>query len=182
MIIRITQIDGALPNLALMKIAHWHRAKGDEVVYTRQIERDLFEPDYDVVYGSAIFGFSQFQVMQFQKQWPGAIVGGSGTLPVHQHWWGHRAEKKTRLYIVGCEPKDIPAMPLRIDEPTHVIGDVGRSGKGKRPEVSKAEREHTPPAFAHWLVELARRCHLVTACRVCNRSKGAKTPDQWKGL
>lgn len=88
---------------------------------------------------------------------------GGWTLPVHQHWWGHRAEKKTRLYIVGCEPKDIPGMPLRIDEPTHVIGDVGRSGKGKRPEVSKAEREHTPPAFAHWLVELARRCHVESA-------------------
>lgn len=87
---------------------------------------------------------------------------GGWTLPVHQHWWGHRAEKKTRLYIVGCDPKYIPAMPLRIDEPTHVIGDVGRSGKGKRPEVSKAEREHTPPAFAHWLVDLARRCHVST--------------------
>lgn len=86
---------------------------------------------------------------------------GGWTLPVHQHWWGHRAEKKTRLYIVGCEPKDIPAMPLRIDQPTHVIGDVGRAGKGKRPEVSKAEREHTPPDFAEWLVELARRCNVA---------------------
>jgi hypothetical protein len=54
-------------------------------------------------------------------------------------------------------------MPIRLDEPTHVIGDVGRAGNGKRPEVSKAEREHTPPAFAHWLVELARRCKAVSA-------------------
>jgi hypothetical protein len=83
---------------------------------------------------------------------------GGWTLPIHQHWWGHRAEKKTRLYIVGCEPKDIPDIPLRIDEPTHVIGDVGRAGRGKRPEVSKAEREHTPPALAVWLCELAKRC------------------------
>lgn len=77
--IRLTQIDGALPNLALMKLAHWHRARGDEVVFTRQIERDLFEPVYDRVYGSAIFEFSQLRLMQFQKQWPEAIVGGSGT-------------------------------------------------------------------------------------------------------
>lgn len=81
--IRLTQIDGALPNLALMKLAHWHRAQGDEVHFTRRIERDMFEPAYDVVYGSAIFGFSQLKVMQFQKQWPGAIVGGSGTPYAH---------------------------------------------------------------------------------------------------
>lgn len=85
---------------------------------------------------------------------------GGWTLPIHQHWWGHRAEKKTRLYIVGCEPKDIPDIPLRIDEPTHVIGDVGRAGKGKRPEVSKAEREHTPEPLAIWLCELAKRCNV----------------------
>lgn len=83
---------------------------------------------------------------------------GGWTLPIHQHWWGHRAEKKTRLYIVGIDPRDIPPIPMRLDEPTHVIGDVGRASDGtKRPEVSKAEREHTPPELAHWLVELARR-------------------------
>lgn len=81
--IRLTQLDGNLPNLALMKLAHWHRAKGDEVVFTRQIERDLFEPAYDVVYGSAIFKFSQANLMRFQHQWPGAIVGGTGTPYAH---------------------------------------------------------------------------------------------------
>lgn len=40
--VRLTQIDGALPNLALMKLAHWHRARGDTVTLTRDIERDLF--------------------------------------------------------------------------------------------------------------------------------------------
>lgn len=86
---------------------------------------------------------------------------GGWTLPVNQHWWGHRAEKATRLYIVGCEPADIPEIPFRIDRPTHVIGDVGRASDGtKRPEISKAEREHTPVEFAKWLVELARRCRV----------------------
>ena len=81
--IRLTQIDGALPNLALMKLAHWHRSRGDEVVLTRQLERDLFEPAYDVVYGSAIFKFSQDRLMRFQHQWPNAVVGGTGTPFVH---------------------------------------------------------------------------------------------------
>jgi hypothetical protein len=80
--VRLTQIDGALPNLALMKLAHWHRAHGDQVTVTRSIERDLFEPDYDRVYGSAIFGFSQLRVMRFMRQWPDAIVGGTGTTSV----------------------------------------------------------------------------------------------------
>lgn len=84
---------------------------------------------------------------------------GGWTLPVDQYWWGHRASKRTRLYIVGCDPRDIPDMPIVLGEPTHVIGDVGRATLGtKRPEISKAERERTPPEFARWLVELARRC------------------------
>lgn len=84
---------------------------------------------------------------------------GGWTLPIHQHWFGHRAEKKTRLYIVGCKPRDIPDMPMVLGQATHVIGDVGRSSNGtKRPEVSKDEREHTPPQLARWLVDLAKLC------------------------
>lgn len=77
--VRLTQIDGALPNIALMKLAHWHKAQGDDVTVTRHLECDLFEPEYDRVYGSAIFGFSQIRLMRFMRQWPGAIVGGTGT-------------------------------------------------------------------------------------------------------
>lgn len=81
--IRLTQIDGELPNLAIMKLAHWHKAQGDEVVVTRRIERDLFEGDYDKVYGSVIFKFSQDRLLRFQRQWPSAIIGGTGTPFVH---------------------------------------------------------------------------------------------------
>lgn len=81
--VRLTQIDGALPNLALMKLAHWHRARGDEVVLTYDVERDLFEGDYDLVYGSAIFAFSQLRIMRFMRQWPQAILGGTGTAFAH---------------------------------------------------------------------------------------------------
>lgn len=81
---------------------------------------------------------------------------GGWTFPVFQHWWGHRAEKATLLYIVGCEPQDLPPIPFRIDEPTHVVQSRKRSVH--RPHISKAEREHTPPEFARWLVETASRC------------------------
>lgn len=84
---------------------------------------------------------------------------GGWTLPVDQHWFGHRARKSTLLYICGIEPNDIPAMPLKLGAAEFVIGDSGRRSTGtKRPEISKAEREHTPIEFARWLVTLACMC------------------------
>lgn len=84
---------------------------------------------------------------------------GGWTLIVDQHWFGHRARKRTRLYIVGCEPADMPAMPLVLGEATHTVGLwSGRDRAKARPSISKPEFEHTPPDFAAWLVEVARRC------------------------
>jgi hypothetical protein len=62
-----------------MKLAHWHRALGDQVTVSRKIQPEMFEPEYDQVYGSSIFGFSQKLLEAFQEQWPTAIVGGTGT-------------------------------------------------------------------------------------------------------
>jgi hypothetical protein len=47
LISRLTHIDGKLANLALMKLAHFHRARGDEVVFTTHIERErgIFSPN-----------------------------------------------------------------------------------------------------------------------------------------
>lgn len=92
---------------------------------------------------------------------------GGWTLPIFQSWWGHRAEKATFLYIVGCAPAQMPIMPMVMGECSHVVGSSGRrrdggrlhkGDNGWRPEVTKAEREHTPPALAAWLVDVARRC------------------------
>lgn len=96
--------------------------------------------------------------------WPAAELPAPGkrdqwggwTLPIHQHWWGHRAEKATLLYIVGCEPANVPPLPYRMDEPTHVV--QSRKRTGYRPHITKAEREHTPPELAKWLAELAASC------------------------
>lgn len=83
---------------------------------------------------------------------------GGHTLAVAQWWWGHKAEKWTWLYICGCEPRDIPPTPLRIGEATHCIAQSNRRQRLRlRPEVTKAEREHTPAAFAAWLIDVARR-------------------------
>ena len=76
--VRLTQIDGKLPNVALMKLAHWHRSQGHEAVLTRRVHRDLLEGDYGIVYGSAIFSASQ-AIERFKSEWPEAILGGTGT-------------------------------------------------------------------------------------------------------
>ena len=94
---------------------------------------------------------------------------GGWTLPIDQNWFGHRAQKPTRLYIVGCGALEIPPLPIVLGQAERVVGCPGRRADGSRMragdvgyrrEVSKAEREHTPPDFARWLVELARRCKV----------------------
>ena len=91
---------------------------------------------------------------------------GGWTLPVFQMWWGHRAEKATYFYIVGCDPAELPPIPFVMGTATHTIASSKKRQHRDhplfRPEVSKAEREHTPPQLAAWLVELARRCAKVT--------------------
>ena len=92
---------------------------------------------------------------------------GGWTLPIHQFWWGHRAQKKTWLYIVGCKPMELPEIPLRLGISDCVIrldkrrpdGTHIRKGDAdwKQP-LGPAEREHTPPELAKWLVKLATKC------------------------
>lgn len=79
--IRITQLDGKLPNLALMRLSSWHKAKGDEVYFTRRAGRSLLDPEptYDRVYASAIFEFSAKKTDVLRHAWPDAIVGGTGS-------------------------------------------------------------------------------------------------------
>lgn len=78
-IVLLVQLDGTLPNLALMKLSHWHKARGDEVFFTRSVEPDVTIPKPDLVYGSAIFKFSQLRLMKLLHNYPEAIVGGTGT-------------------------------------------------------------------------------------------------------
>ena len=77
--VRLTQLDGKLPNLALMKLAHYHRAHSDEVHLARTPTPTLFEPEYDMVYGSAIFEWTRPVVERLQASYPEAIVGGTAT-------------------------------------------------------------------------------------------------------
>lgn len=85
---------------------------------------------------------------------------GGWSCEVRQVDFGHRAEKRTWLYIVGLHPDELPPLPPRGDATALVV---------RMPEcravklIGKAEREHTPPAFAEWLVTVARRASVEVA-------------------
>jgi hypothetical protein len=68
---------------------------------------------------------------------------GGVLVPVMQCWWGHRAPKKSCIYIVG----PVPELPYKEVITVTTVERMGRP-----------ERERTPEAFATWLVELARAC------------------------
>jgi hypothetical protein len=101
--------------------------------------------------------------------WPHVIGRPGFLLTVDQCWWGHRARKRTSLYIVGAQPRDVPPLPLDLNEPTHIVAggrprDAEQAKRKRkawpcRPSVTPIEAEATPPAFAAWLVELAQRCN-----------------------
>ena len=46
--------------------------------FTKSSRRNMFEPEYDRVYGSSIFTFSEKKQALFLANFPGAIVGGTG--------------------------------------------------------------------------------------------------------
>lgn len=81
--VRLTQIDGKLPNLALMKLAHWHNTKGDEVWFSRHPTPQLWEPSYDRSYISAIFFWSKPIIDKAVLAFPESVVGGTGTQQFH---------------------------------------------------------------------------------------------------
>jgi hypothetical protein len=72
-------IDGKLPNLALMRIAAWEKSQGARVTWRSELPRnDLFKPEFDRVYGSAIFDTSGKAVAKLREAYPHALIGGDG--------------------------------------------------------------------------------------------------------
>lgn len=82
---------------------------------------------------------------------------GGYTIRVEQCDWGHPARKPTWLYINNTP--ELPPFPEPA-EPTHVMVRL-LSNNNELPEVPKRLRHLTPPAFAEWLVNIARGCARV---------------------
>jgi hypothetical protein len=78
----LLQLDGKIPNIALMRIAAHHRARGDEVElrWTRDVASvapELFgRPDR--VYASLIFERTRPVAEALRSTYPDAVIGGTG--------------------------------------------------------------------------------------------------------
>lgn len=69
--IGIYDVDNTnMPNLALMKISAWHKKQGDDV----EMYSPLFLDDYDKIYASKVFDFSDSSGLIPDKM----IIGGTG--------------------------------------------------------------------------------------------------------
>jgi hypothetical protein len=82
----LCQIDGKIPNLALMRIATHHRRLGDnvELCHGAAFERGLFDVEPDKVYGSIIFRKSIPVAERLMKRFSRVITGGTGVDPVRK--------------------------------------------------------------------------------------------------
>jgi len=81
--ILLLQLDGKLPNLALMRLAADHRKKGDTVLFrragnTRPIQPHLGDVAPDRVYASLIFQRTKPFAHEVARIYPHAILGGTG--------------------------------------------------------------------------------------------------------
>lgn len=77
--ILLLQLDGKIPNIALMRIAAHHRGKGDSVAFrwTGSPCRELWD-NPDRIYASAIFEKTKPACERLAVEFPGAIIGGTG--------------------------------------------------------------------------------------------------------
>lgn len=99
--------------------------------------------------------------MRLPKPGAGVDQFGGYSISVNQFWWGHPAQKATFLYIVGCPLSELPLIPLKFDAVEFVVASSLKRGSGRQPKRylnSVKGREGTPPLFAKWLIDVARKC------------------------
>jgi hypothetical protein len=75
----LIQLDGKLPNLALMRVAAHHRRRGDSIELRHGADfGGLFDEHFDRVYASTIFERSRPLVQKVLDTYPDALIGGTG--------------------------------------------------------------------------------------------------------
>lgn len=106
-------------------------------------------------------------------------VYGGFTICLDQFWFGHKARKRTYLYVNGCDKWSIPAHPLRFEPVQHCVStskNTGRKNQTKLREISKADRERTPEDFAIFLIKIALECNKkLTKIKTCGLAPEKKT-------
>lgn len=115
--IRLIDIDGKLPNLALMKLSTFYKAQGHEVFLN-----NCDNPDK--VYISTLYTWNKQEIEKLLKAYPNAEVGGTG-------WDIH---KKLPPEVEDCKP----------DYDLYKVNDIyNRIKKGIGKKSSKMEKAET---------------------------------------
>lgn len=84
---------------------------------------------------------------------------GGRTYAIRQVHWGHTCEKPTWLYVIGVLPERVIEGIRKGGTATHRVTN-GSRGNVELPRVSSLEARLSPPAFAEWLVALARAVEI----------------------
>lgn len=138
------QVDGKLPNLALMRLSTWHKSQGHEVIYSKST-RDLWFEDAELVYGSSIFKFSEAKRQALAEKFPNAITGGTG----------YRFVSLLSEVIKGVEPEELA---LDYSHYPQFIGSLGYSQRGCRLDCAfcRMKTREGGPRSVHTLREIWR--------------------------
>ena len=70
--IGLIQVDGKLPNLALMKISTFYKSQGYDVEFAWPLAR------YDKVFAAVLFAWNQKLALQKCNYWDNVDIGGTG--------------------------------------------------------------------------------------------------------
>lgn len=153
--------DGPHPVIAHPPCRGWGELR--HMAKPRPDERNLARLSVALVreFGGVLEHPAKSDLWRAQKLPRGAEVDqyGGRSLVVDQFWWGHLARKRTVIYIVGCPPADMPPLPYVMGKAPMVCCLKSKNRKTQS-DLPLKLREHTPPAFCAWLVELARRCKV----------------------
>jgi hypothetical protein len=98
--------------------------------------------------------------------WVRADIYGGWSCHIEQGHYGHRARKPTWLYAFGFGPARVPHEPVMWGPSAIVERSLRQRTRGVCELLSKQQRRRTPPAFAEWLVSLARASSVTSAERV----------------
>ena len=86
---------------------------------------------------------------------------GGFTVCLDQFSFGHKAKKRSLIYICGCQLTDLPPIPICLDAVMYTVSSKIKKYTGRRvkKEITKKEREETPIDFAKWLINVAQLTH-----------------------